>query len=62
MSDEAQAAAKDQERLKGGNNSIPQGGGEGGKKDSTASGGTGSDQGPSSDAAPNLKPNKSGDS
>ena len=61
MTDEAQAAAKAQERLKG-DSTIPQGGGEGGKKDTTTSGGTGGKQGPASDAAPNLKPRKPGDS
>ena len=61
MTDEAEAAAKDQERLKG-DNTIPQGGGEGGKKDTTTSGGKASAQGPASDAAPNLKPRKPGDS
>lgn len=61
MTDEAQAAAKAQERLKG-DSTIPQGGGEGGKKDTTTSGGTGNKQGPASDADPNLKPRKPGDS
>jgi hypothetical protein len=61
MTNEAEAAAKDQERLKGGN-TIPQGGGEGGKKDTTTSPPKGSAQGPVSDAAPNLKPRKPGDS
>jgi hypothetical protein len=61
MSDEAEAAAKDQQRLKG-DNTIPQGGGEGGKKDTTTSPPKGNAQGPASDAAPNLKPAKPGDS
>jgi hypothetical protein len=68
MTDEAQAAAKIQERLKG-DSTIPQGGGEGGKEDTTTSGTSGSTsgsadgkQGPASDAAPNLKPRKPGDS
>jgi hypothetical protein len=61
MTDEAEAARKDQQRPKG-ENTIPQGGGNGGKQDTTTSPGRGGSQAPASDAAPNLKPAKPGDS
>lgn len=61
MTSESEAAAKDQQRLKG-DTAIPQGGGESGKQDTTTASGKGAAQAPKGDADPNLKPAKPGDS
>jgi hypothetical protein len=64
MTDEAEAAAKDQQRIKT-DQDIPSGGGNAGKVDTTTSGGSGgggASRAPATDADPNLKPAKPGDS
>ncbi|WP_158046790.1 hypothetical protein [Skermanella pratensis] len=61
MTSETEAAAKDQQRLKG-DTSIPQGGGESGKQDTTTAPAKGGSRAPDGDSDPNLKPAKPGDS